>query len=225
MNSPYEDERFTSLRGSYFEPNTGSYHSDLDNFVIYEPNADYHPGKSELEGTYVQTKPLVLGENGEGVPNEDIWDQLTVQLKSDWTVREGEEKIFLEQIFQTALMNNSDWKKPEFSGKQIMAEFLQKSLQGQFSQYVTKGEFIKYSALESGSLKSAVDSEGKISSENLDNLILQGATEDVKIIELERNIPQRIRMFIWLEGQDMDCAASAKSASFAVNIEFAGGTE
>jgi len=226
MNSPYEDERFTSLRGSYFEPNTGSYHSDLDNFVIYEPNADYHPGKEELEGTYVQTKPLVLGENGEGVPNEDIWDQLTVQLKSDWMINEDAEqsRLYLEEHLNAALINNNEeWKK--LPGKQIMAEFLQKSLQGQFSQYVTKGEFIKYSALESGSLKSAVDSEGKISSENLDNLILQGATEDVKIIELERNIPQRIRMFIWLEGQDMDCAASAKSASFAVNIEFAGGTE
>ena len=50
-------------------------------------------------------------------------------------------------------------------------------------------------------------------------------TENVEIIKLERNIPQKIRMFIWLEGQDIDCAASAKSATFAVNIELAGGNE
>ncbi len=222
MNSPYEDDRFTSLRGSYFEPNTGSYHSDLDNFVIYEPNADYHPGKEELEGTYVQTKPLVLGENGEGVPNEDIWDQLTVQLKSDWMVNVNAEqsRLYLEEHLNAALINNEGWK--ELPGKQIMAEFLQKSLQGQFSQYVTKGKFItKTSSLE----MLAERSEGMLTLEQIGGLQQTGATEDVKIIELERNIPQRIRMFIWLEGQDMDCAASAKSASFAVNIEFAGGTE
>ncbi|MBQ4547431.1 MAG: hypothetical protein IJA17_09820 [Oscillospiraceae bacterium] len=223
MNSPYEDDRFTSLRGSYFEPNTGSYHSDLDNFVIYEPNADYHPGKSELEGTYVQTKPLVLGENGEGVPNGDIWNQLTVQLKSDWMVNAEYSRLYLEEHLNAALIKNEDWK--DLPEKQIMAEFLQKSLQGQFSQYVTKGEFIKYSAAEQGSLRAYAESEENISAEQLSNLTKAGATEDVKIIELERNIPQRIRMFIWLEGQDMDCAASAKSASFAVNIEFAGGTE
>ena len=99
---------------------------------------------------------------------------------------------------------------------------MQKSLQGQLSQYVTKGKFItNTSSIET----IAEESEGMLTREQIGGLQQTGATEDVKIIELERNIPQRIRMFIWLEGQDMDCAASAKSASFAVNIEFAGGTE
>ena len=52
-----------------------------------------------------------------------------------------------------------------------------------------------------------------------------GATEDVFIIELERNVPQRIRMFIWLEGQDVDCVDSVNSSSFMLNIELAGGSE
>jgi hypothetical protein len=52
-----------------------------------------------------------------------------------------------------------------------------------------------------------------------------GATDDVYIIQLERNVPQRIRMFIWLEGQDIDCVDSVNSARFAVNIELAGGSD
>ena len=54
-----------------------------------------------------------------------------------------------------------------------------------------------------------------------------GATDDddVYIIELEKNIPQRIRMFVWLEGQDVDCVNSLEASRFAVNIELAGGNE
>ena len=46
-----------------------------------------------------------------------------------------------------------------------------------------------------------------------------------ELIKLERNVPQRIRMFIWLEGQDVDCVDSVRSSNFAVNIELAGGTQ
>ena len=48
------------------------------------------------------------------------------------------------------------------------------------------------------------------------------ATDDVYITTLQKDVPQRIRMFIWLEGQDADCANHALSSTFAVNIELAG---
>ena len=48
---------------------------------------------------------------------------------------------------------------------------------------------------------------------------------DVEIIKLERNVPQRVRMFIWLEGQDIDCSDKISSARFAVSIELAGGDQ
>ncbi|MBR3935831.1 MAG: hypothetical protein IKJ57_04720, partial [Oscillospiraceae bacterium] len=226
-NSNFKDDRFTALRGLYFEPNTGSYHSDLDNFVIYEPNADYHPGNSELDGTYVQTKPFVLSAEGNAVENPDIWDHLTVQLRSEWYTQE-EADYTIYSAFETNAMGNA------FVGKtteQIMAEFYVKQFGGQFSQLIKKGSFMKYSVddpnseIIPSSLKQALDNSGKISAAQLAGLQQSGATEDVEIIKLERNIPQRIRMFIWLEGQDIDCAASAKSASFAVNIEFAGGSK
>ena len=91
-------------------------------------------------------------------------------------------------------------------------------LQGQISPYVTKGAFIKKTSdlYKFGSSATAKE---------LASLDSKGATEDVYIIKLERNVPQRIRMFIWLEGQDVDCVDSVRSSSFAVNIELAGGTQ
>lgn len=60
---------------------------------------------------------------------------------------------------------------------------------------------------------------------SLDNVPLAGATDDVFMIELEKNAPQRIRMFIWLEGQDLDCTEQIAGASFAVNVELACGNK
>ena len=49
-----------------------------------------------------------------------------------------------------------------------------------------------------------------------------GATEDAVIVRLERNVPQRIRVFIWLEGQDADCTGATENLRFAVNLQLAG---
>ena len=54
------------------------------------------------------------------------------------------------------------------------------------------------------------------------SIVYAGATDDAYIVNLERNVPQRIRMFIWLEGQDVDCTNDASASGFAVNIELAG---
>ena len=50
-----------------------------------------------------------------------------------------------------------------------------------------------------------------------------GSAEDISIVKLEKNFPQRIRMFVGLEGQDADCVNSAADAGISINIEFAGG--
>ena len=105
---------------------------------------------------------------------------------------------------------------------EVMNLFYGKNMQGQISQYVNNGGFIKFTSGLNARL--ATDNDGILWQEDLAEDI-EGATEDVYIIELERNVPQRIRMFIWLEGQDVDCVDSVNSSRFAVNIEFAGGTE
>jgi hypothetical protein len=49
-----------------------------------------------------------------------------------------------------------------------------------------------------------------------------GATIDTCIAQLEKNVPQRIRMFVWIEGQDVDCIGSKGDISFTMGVEFAG---
>ena len=96
-------------------------------------------------------------------------------------------------------------------------------MQGQIAPYVAKGRFIKLTEnLES---QLSAPSADYIAQENLSSMQTSGAAEDTYIIKLERNVPQRIRMFVWIESQDVDCSASAGSGAFAVNIEFAGETE
>jgi hypothetical protein len=90
-------------------------------------------------------------------------------------------------------------------------------LQGQFSSYLTRGEFVTrtqelYETCENGSANAS----------QLAGLKTSGATEDVYIVKLQKNIPQRIRMYIWIEGQDADCAQLTETGRFALSLELAG---
>lgn len=55
QSSPYVDKRYTSLRGIYTEPDSGSAQLAENRFTIYEPNADVHPYGNAAEGSYVRT--------------------------------------------------------------------------------------------------------------------------------------------------------------------------
>lgn len=211
--SGYFDERYTYLQGTYNEPNTTPY-LDNNRFAIYEPNADAHPAGTAEGGSYVVTNPIGFVD---GVPSEvSVSDRLTVQKSSRWAEAGNDAGgTAIEQRFQAAVlgMDLTDMDEAE-----IADAFYNTYLQGQISPYVTKGEFFR-STSDLYKLGSSADAD------QLSALDSQGATDDVYIIKLERNVPQRIRMFIWLEGQDVDCVDSVRSSNFAVNIEFAGGTE
>ena len=84
--------------------------------------------------------------------------------------------------------------------------------------YVERASFFQNTA----ALYSYCSHNGSANAEDLDHLRLAGATEDVYIAKLEKNIPQRIRMFVWIEGQDVDCINAATTGSFALSVELAG---
>lgn len=219
--SKYFDERFTSLKGMYQEPDTGTAYLDANRFTIYEPNGDYHPSVSALDGTYVETRPLALVDRQ--IVETRTKGSLTVQRNSTWAPAESDSaSTAIGQRFKTALYARI-WDN--MATDQIMERFYGNYLQGQISSYVDKGSFVSnmsnlYSLLgENDSLERQVDLSDS------EHLGTSGATDDVYIIKLERNVPQRIRMFVWLEGQDIDCSDSVNSARFAVNIELAGGSE
>lgn len=209
--SRYFDERFTALRGMYQEPETGTVSSDANRFTIYEPNGDYHPFDYDLDGCYKVTKPLGLIQNQ--IVEQTVQNSVTVQRKSTWV--EAGAGTLIEQYFQTALYS---WPGQTFTESELSNKFYSNTLQGQISPYVNKGQFFT----KTGRLY-AEAAKGFVTAAEMEDIPQSGATEDIYIIQLERNVPQRIRMFIWLEGQDMDCVDGVNSARFAVNIEFAGG--
>lgn len=215
VNSPYFDERFTSLRGMYMEPETGTVYMDANRFTIYEPNGDYHPFISDLNGCYQITKPL--GQIQDQNVEQSVQNILTVQRRSTWLDAQNGEGTILEQHFQTALYS---MPKQSYTESELDSRFYNDYIQGQISPYVNKGQFFT----NTGNLY-AQAAKGVATAQELDELSQSGATPKVHIIQLERNVPQRIRMFIWLEGQDVDCIGSVNSARFAVNLELAGGNE
>lgn len=212
-DSYFFDSRFTSLRGIYREPGTGTAYLSNEIFTIYEPNGDYHPENKEKNGSYVITRPLGLTDGI--ITEQNIGKNLTVQRKSTWAAADNGNGTAIEQQFQTAMRS---WTGKSLTVEEQSDRFYSSNLQGQISPYVNKGSFIS----RTDNLY-AYAARGSVSAEELDTMNA-GATDDVSIIQLQRNVPQRIRMFIWLEGQDMDCVDSVNSARFAVNIELAGGS-
>ena len=206
------DDRYGQLRGIYQETSEAKIYSNYS-FCIYEPNADRHPGNPAMDGSYVRTSPvgLVSGQAAE----VNVANLLTVQRAGTWADAAAGSGTALEQRFQAALLG-MDWQN--MTAAQISESFYGSYLQGQISPYMDKGSFVKRTS-------DLYSYSQIVMPEQLATVDMGGATEDVYIVKLERNVPQRIRMFIWLEGQDMDCVNGLSAASFALNIEFAGSNQ
>lgn len=207
VNSGNCPSAYTSLRGHYQERGESIYGFESSRFIIYEPNGDFH--LYGTNGMYYETKPVGMGENGAVLA--DIRDNLTVQLTNNWS--EGvNSKYYIQEVFKTATVG-----KDYSSVSEMNSDFYGRYLQGNLSAYVNKGDFVtNTSALYDAMVN------GKVSKEAMEGLDLSGATNDAVLVHLERNTPQRIRMFIWIEGQDSDCIKNLDNVSFALGLELAG---
>ena len=211
---------YNSLRGIYAERGSTQNNLGSENFVIYEPNADSHPG-SALEGSYIATYPVGVDENGKG-KEQSVFTRLTVQKQSTWKA-DGTGKSLLAGQLEAALFQFrtqlGEGKMNALTTEQAAELFYAKYLQGQYSFLVQKGHFFPNSAALSTKLDPAARTiDGSV----LGTYATAGATEDAVIVRLQRNVPQRIRVFIWLEGQDADCTGAAENLRFAVNLQLAG---
>lgn len=207
QNSIGFDDRFRSLRGLYGEAGNTQLSFQSTRFSIYEPNGDYHPGGAAPEGDYVQTSPIGLVND---VPTAvSVMDRVTVQKRTGWKMTDSGAPT-IEQLFQTAIYGKN------LEEEELFNYFYNDYLQGLVYSYVDKGEFFKMSSDLASCSGYAAD---------VAQLKTAGATDDVYIIELERNVPQRIRMFIWLEGQDVDCTNVTELSSLMLYLELAGSTE
>lgn len=212
---------YNSLRGVYAEKgsSTQNFHGS-ESFVIYEPNADCHPG-SASDGGYIATYPVGADANGKG-KEQSVFTHLTVQKQSTWKA-DGTGKSLLAGQLEAALFQFKtqlgEEKMNALTAERAAELFYAKYLQGQYSFLVQKGHFF----LNSTSLSTGLDPNTRsIAETELGTYKTAGATEDAVIVRLERNVPQRIRVFIWLEGQDADCTGATENLRFVVNLQLAG---
>ena len=163
-------------------------------FTIYEPNALAHPG-DDAAARYVPTMPIAADGT-----ETDVALLLTAQEAPDWNGA----GVPFDQIFAAATAN-----KQELSAEQAKSFFYTKYLQNNLDGYIRTGLFYKNAA------------ELYYDAENAETA---GAADNAVIARLHRDIPQRVRMFIWLEGQDCDCVNEGKvdASALAVRIELAG---
>lgn len=213
QNSAHFSDAYHQLRGVYKDPDGPYIYSSEFRFTVYEPNGDVHPFGTQ--GTYTVTSPL-MWDNHQISPM-DIRDRLTVQLRNSWKNAAVGEGLAIEQIFQTAIAGKAFRSK---TPTQLEQDFYYNYLQSQVAPYVNKGQFISRTA---DLYAAAVGGTAGI--ENMAKLETGGATQDAYIITLQKNVPQRIRMYIWLEGQDPDCVNEASASSFALSIELAGSNQ
>ena len=215
MQSSGYNEKYTRLQGLYPEQGLSASGASGSRFTIYEPNGDLHPaavldaaGRLVEDGDYAVTRPLGNGGVAVGVK-----DRLTVQLTNRWLTR-GDDTV-LKQMFRTFIAGK------DLSGETVDSlkkKFYVDSLQYQLYPYVQKGRFIANTA----ELYAVAGSDRVVKTDRLTELQQAGATTDVDITRLAACVPQRIRMFVWLEGQDVDCINAAATAGFAISIELAG---
>lgn len=217
MNSSGYRNEIKSLKGVYEAENEKK-------FLIYEPNGLIHPneghsvqlGAHGLEsvvcenGEYWITNPIGLNDLNEPIL-ADVSTRLIVQTQSEWKKDAyGEELI--EQMYQEYLRNSEeDVTLDDFYTSESY-------LNNSYLQYVTAGNLFKYTSdlYHSGSQK--------VSEEELSILEQSNVVVDSYVTILNKNVPQKIRMFVWMEGQDVDCNYKAAGQTISIRLELAGST-
>ena len=212
LGSAAYNDNYAYLLGQYQEPgeSVNQYQAVKNRFTIYEPNGDLHRDGSNY---YQITNPLRV--NGNVIAPADISDRLTVQLTNRWkTAPDGVQSLLAQEFFVATYGLQS---KYDTSGE-LSQFFYNRHLQGLLAPYVNKGYFVD----STKALYADADTNGYVDGSSIALHNADRATDEVSIITLQKNVPQRIRMFIWLEGQDADCVNFGDLSSFIINLEFAG---
>lgn len=212
-SSPNYDTAYKLLKGVYQEQGK-ELPTSQTSFTIYEPNCDWH-ADIEINGQYKQTSPLAWKDGKvKPVTLESVQTKLAAQTSATWTQADNGTETKLAQALQTALLEAKTTNRSVTDAQSAGEYLLNQYLKGQLSGYITSGQFVK----STGNLKDGV----RLDEENIEKF---GATTDAVIVSLKKNVPQRIRMFVWLEGQDIDCTNEAALKTLLLNLELAGETK
>lgn len=210
-NSTNHDSAYKILKGVYQEQGN-ELPTSKTSFTIYEPNCDWH-ADTESNGHYNQTLPLAWKDGKvKPVTLESVQTKLAAQTSATWTRTDDGTQTKLAQALQTALLDAKTTNRSVMNGQSAGEYLLNQYLKGQLSGYITSGQFIE----KTGTLKDETD---------INTIKQSGAADDAVIVSLKKNVPQRIRMFVWLEGQDIDCTNEAALKTLLLNLELAGETK
>ena len=205
------DSAYKILKGVYQEQGK-ELPTSKTSFTIYEPNCDWH-ADTKFSGQYKETQPLALVDGKpQPVTLESVQTKLAAQTSATWTRTDDGTQTKLAQALQTAMLEAKATERSVTNGQSAGEYLLNQHLKGQLSGYITSGQFIE----NTGTLKDETD---------INTIKQSGATTDAVIVSLKKNVPQRIRMFVWLEGQDIDCTNEAALKTLLLNLELAGETK
>ena len=214
-NSRNYEKVYRSLKGVYNDTSS-------KDFAIFEPNGLIHPNEGHAviytddgfnsvmlrNGEYWITNPIGIDDEGIIGP-VDIRDRLIVQTESGWAKAE-DGSLIINEMYQAYLYLSDD---------PSLEDFYENTIHNSFVQYVYAGNLIKNSwELYMGS---------NLNYATKDEVFMMSKTNAVvpnEIVKLEKNVPQRVRMFVWIEGQDVDCNASLADEVIAIRLELAGST-
>lgn len=216
-------DTYNRLLGVY--PEAGETSERSYDFMIYEPNCDRHTSSGSYvygnhgietvsypQGSYVVTRPLAY--DGARIVTADISDIVSAQRSYSWVMaNDNETDTLISQIFDAFIIG----KDTSVGSIGLYNAFYHDYLSHRFADYLTCGRFIRNAADLYGT-----EINGIVSAETVDKISLRNAPDNPVITVLNRNEPQRIRMFVWIEGQDVDCVNSASGRALAINIELAG---
>ena len=155
----------------------------------------YEPNGTD-GSTYTVTAPKTGVEK-----TGDVRGRLTVQQTSQWK----------QELLNNAFAQFVEAADEGLLSKDALAvarQFYTEKLNGQYRPYVTSGQFYQHAA--------------DLYGENAVSAPTSGAAADGVILRLKANEPQRIRLFVWLEGQDADCTNDAQNALLGIHLELAG---
>lgn len=213
-NSTNYDSAYKILKGEYQKPGEALPTSQTS-FTIYEPNCDWH-ADTKFSGLYKETQPLALVNGKPQQVKLETYDgtKLAAQTSATWTRTDDGTQTKLSQALQTAMLEAKVTKRGVTDAQSTGEYLLNQHLKGQLSGYITSGQFVKS--------KSDLQDGTRLDKENIEK---SGAADDAVIVSLKKNVPQRIRMFVWLEGQDIDCTNEAALKTLLLNLELAGETK
>ena len=212
-NSTNHDSAYKILKGEYQKPGEALPTSQTS-FTIYEPNCDWH-ADTQFSGQYKETQPLAWKDGKvKPVTLESVQTKLAAQTSATWTQADDDKQTKLSQALQRAMLEAKVTERGVTDAQSTGEYLLNQYLKGQLSGYITSGQFVK----STRDLQDGV----RLDKENIEKF---GAADDAVIVSLKKNVPQRIRMFVWLEGQDIDCTNEAALKTLLLNLELAGETK